>query len=237
MSAHHVATTGTAPATPALDAGAAAWLRMRRAPGRGAQRLPSGGGAVRDVLRAIASSRPEPAALARKLGEVRTLLDRRRDALRRRLVDGEPLDEIAPARARLLDGTLVGLCDLGSLRELRPAGVVPPLAAIARGDYGRRQLAPWASAALLFLMPGDPVRLEQGLAIARFVARELTSLGWQASVTKRTVRGCLAETLLDPAIASDLRAARLVWGCPDLFAGLRAGIVHARPRAPAYTGA
>jgi UTP:GlnB (protein PII) uridylyltransferase len=233
MAAHHLAMPGAAPATPALDAGATAWLRMRQAPVRGARHPACGRGAVRDVLRAIASSQPDPAALARRLGEVRTLLDRRRDALRRRAVAGEPLDEIARARARLLDGTLVGLCHLGWLRELRPAGMVPPLAVIARGDYGRRQLAPWARADLLFLVPGDPVRLERGLGVARFVARELSALGWQASVAKRTLRGCLAETLLDPAIASDLCAARLVWGCPGLFAELRAGVAEAARRGPA----
>jgi UTP:GlnB (protein PII) uridylyltransferase len=228
MTAHDGATAGAAPARSALDAGAAAWLRMRRAPERRAPHAASGYGAVRDVLRAIASSPPDLAGLARQLGEVRTLLDRRRDALRRRLVDGEPLEEIAHARARLLDGTLIGLCHLGWLRELRPAGMAPPLAVIARGAYGRHQLAPWARADLLFLAPGDPVRLERGLAIARFVMRELTALGWQASVARRTVRGCLAETLLDPAMAFDLCAARLVWGCPDLFAEL----VEAARRGP-----
>jgi UTP:GlnB (protein PII) uridylyltransferase len=233
MTAHHGATTGVAPAPPALDAGAAAWLRMRQAPVRGAHHAARGRGAVSDVLRALAGSRPDSAALTSKLGEVRRLIDRRRDALRRRLVDGAPLDEIAHARARLLDGMLIGLCHLGWLRELRPAEVVPPLAVIARGDYGRNQLAPWASADLLFLVPGDPVRLEQGLAVSRFVARELPALGWQASVARRTMRGCLAETLLDPAIASNLRAARLVWGCPDLFADLRKALAETARRRPA----
>jgi UTP:GlnB (protein PII) uridylyltransferase len=85
----------------------------------------------------------------------------------------------------------------------------------------------------LILVPGDPVRLEQGLTIARFVARELAGLGWQVSGDKRTVRGCLAETHLDPAIASDLGAARLVWGCHSVFADLRAGLAQATHRGQA----
>ena len=58
------------------------------------------------------------------------------------------------------------------------------------------------------------------------------------SGTKRTVRGCLVETHLDPAIASDLCAARLVWGCQGLFADLRAGLARAmdRVQARAITG-
>jgi UTP:GlnB (protein PII) uridylyltransferase len=223
MTAHHGATTEVAPATPALDAGAAAWLRMRRAPMRGADHAACGRGAASDVLRALAGSHPDSAALARQLGEVRRLVDRRRDALRRRLVDGAPLDQIAHARARLLDGMLIGLCHLGWLRELRPAGMVPPLAVIACGAYGRRRLVPAASADLLFLVSADPIRREQGLAVARFVTRELAGLGWQASAAKRTVRGCLSEIHLDPAIVADLAAARLVWGCRDLFVELRAG--------------
>jgi hypothetical protein len=76
----------------------------------------------------------------------------------------------------------------------------------------------------------DPVRLEQGLALTQFVARELAVLGWQVSSGRRTVRGCLTETLLDPAIALDLAAARLVWGCRGLFAELRAGLAAMRGR-------
>ena len=165
--------------------------------------------------------------LALKLGSVRALLDRERGRLRRRLRVGASADEAARAEARLLDGTVTGLCDLR--RQLEPraaAGVVPPLAVIACGAYGRR-LAPGASVDLLFLVPADPIRREQGLAVARFVARELAGLGWQASAAKRTVRGCLSEIHLDPAIMAGLAAARLVWGCRGLFAELRAGLAKA----------
>jgi UTP:GlnB (protein PII) uridylyltransferase len=108
--------------------------------------------------------------------------------------------------------------------------MVPPLAVIARGDHGRRRLPPGARADLLFLVAADPVRREHGLAVAQFVMRELAGLGWQASGAKRTVRGCLAETHLDPAIAADLSAARLVWGCHGLFADLSAGLAEAMRR-------
>jgi UTP:GlnB (protein PII) uridylyltransferase len=133
------------------------------------------------------------------------------------------------AQARLLDDTVIGLCDLGRLPDQGSAAIAP-LAVIARGDYGRRKLAPGVSADLLFLVAADPVRREQGLAITQLVARELAVLGWQVSSARRTVRGCLTETLLDPAIASDLAAARLVWGCRGLFAELRAGLAAMRGR-------
>jgi UTP:GlnB (protein PII) uridylyltransferase len=87
----------------------------------------------------------------------------------------------------------------------------------------------------LFLVPADPVRREHGVAVARFVERELAGLGWHASGAKRTVRGCLAETHLDRAIASDLCGARLVWGCHGLFADLRAGLAEALCRAEGPT--
>jgi hypothetical protein len=219
-------------ATVSADAGRAfetpvdPWLRMRLAPVP-AHRRPLGRATIRDALCAIAGARPDPAMLARELGSVRALLDRERGRLRRRFKAGASGDEVARAEARLLDGTVIGLCHLGRLLEPRAAGVVPPLAAIACGAYGRRRLAPGASADLLFLVPADPIRREQGLAVARFVTRELAGLGWQASAAKRTVRGCLSEIHLDPAIVADLAAARLVWGCRDLFVELRAGLAKA----------
>jgi UTP:GlnB (protein PII) uridylyltransferase len=226
MCAHHA--TAPVGASPAFDAPMDPWLRMRLAPVRA--RRPTGGGAtVRDALRTITSVRPNPALLASALRPVRALLERERGRLRQRLRDGAPTAEIARAEARLLDGTLIGLCHVGRLLEPRPVGMVPPLAVIARGDYGQCKPAPGASVDLLFLVASDPVRLEQGLAIAQFVARELAGLGWQASVAKRTVPGCLAETHLDPAIASGLSGARLVWGCHGLFAELRAGVAQTMP--------
>jgi UTP:GlnB (protein PII) uridylyltransferase len=217
-------------AKPAFDKPIDPWLRMRLAPVRAPHRPALGGATVRNALRAIASARPDPAMLALELRPVRALLDRERARLRQRLADGAPAVEIAPAAARLLDGTLIGLCQLGRLLEPRSAGMVPPLALIARGDYARRQLAPGASADLLFLVAADPLRREHGLAVAQFVARELVRLGWQAVAAKRTVRGCLAETHLDPAIAPALATARLVWGSDGLFADLRAGLAQAMAR-------
>jgi UTP:GlnB (protein PII) uridylyltransferase len=151
--------------------------------------------------------------------------------LRQRLTDGAPVDQVARAEARLLDGSVIGLCHLGRLLAPRPAGMVPPLAVVARGDYGRRKLAPGANADLLFLVGADPVRCKHGCEVAQFVARALTGLGWRASGTKRTVRGCLAETHLDPAIGSDLCASRLVWGAQGLFADLHAGLTQGSRRA------
>jgi UTP:GlnB (protein PII) uridylyltransferase len=238
MYAHHATATAPARTRPPFDAPLDPWLMMRMAP-VAAHRRAFGGATARAALRAIARARPEPATLAVELGRVRALLDRERGQLRRRLADGAPADAIARAGARLLDGTVIGLCHLGRLIEPRSAGT--GLSVIARGDYGRRMLAPATCADLVFLMPPDPARLEPGLALARFVARALAGLGWPVSIASRTVRGCLAETLLDPRIASDLAAARLVWGARELFAELRAGIVdraaRPRPEEPARTAA
>jgi UTP:GlnB (protein PII) uridylyltransferase len=235
MCAHHASATASARPRPACETPLDPWLRMRLAPVRGAHRPAFGGATLRHALRAIARARPEPAMLALELRPVRALLDRERERLRQRLADGAPVAELARAEARLLDGTVIGLGHLGRLLDAQPAGMVPPLAVIARGDYARRKLAPGASADLLFLVAADPVPREHGLAVAQFVARELAGLGWRASGVERTVRGCLAETHLDPAIASDLAGARLVWGCHGLFADLRAGLAQAMSRGPAQT--
>jgi hypothetical protein len=235
MCPQHASGMAPVPAEPAAGAQMDPWLRMRFAPAREAHRPASAGRTVRDALRALASARPDPAMLALELRPVHALLGRERERLRQRLADGAPLAEITRAAARLLDATIIGLCHLGRLLEPQPAGMVPPLSVIACGDYGRHKLPPRARADLLFLVAADPVQRKNGLAVARFVARELAGLGWHASDAKRTVRGCLAETHLDPAIAADLSAARLVWGCHGLFADLRAGLAQAMRRAQGQT--
>jgi hypothetical protein len=226
MCAHCAPATAPERAEATFDPPIDPWLRMRLAPVREARRPAPAGATVRDALRAIASARPDPAMLALELHPVRALLERERGRLRQRLAGGASSAEIARAEARLLDGTVIGLCHLGRLLEPVTTGMVPPLAALARGEYARRRLAPGVSADLLFLVAADPVRREHGLAVARFVTRELAGLGWQASTARRTVRGCLAERHLDPAVAADLSAARLVWGSQDLFADLSAGLMQ-----------
>jgi UTP:GlnB (protein PII) uridylyltransferase len=229
--------TGTASAWSGrpLDKPLDPWLRMRLAPVRGARRPVVRAGSVRDALHAIASVRPDPALLRLELCRVRAVLDQERTQLRERLAEGVPVAEVARAEARLLDGAILGLCHLGRLFEPAPADIAPPLAVIARGDYGRRKLAPGTVAGLLFLVAGDPVGREHGLAVAQFVARELAGLGWHACGAKRTVPGCLAETHLDPAIPSDLFAARLIWGSRGLFTELRAGLAQVTSRRQSRT--
>jgi UTP:GlnB (protein PII) uridylyltransferase len=229
MGMHHATAAASAGTRSAFDARVDPWLRMRFAPVRRAHRAAGGGTPVRDVLRAFAGSQSDPAAAAGELGRVRALLDRERARLRQRLANGAPAGEIAHAQARLLDDTVIGLCDLGHLPDQGSAAMAP-LAVIARGEYGRQKLALGASADLLFLVGADPVRLGKGLALTQLLARELAVLGWQVASARRTVRGCLSETLLDPAIALDLAAARLVWGDRGLFAELRAVLAATRGR-------
>ena len=133
MCAHYARATAPERAGPAFDPPIDPWLRMRLAPEHGAQRLAPAGTTVRHALRAIASARPDPTDLAVELRPVRALLDRERERLWRRLASGAPVAEIARAAARLLDGTIIGLCHLGRLLEPQPAGMVPLLAVIGRG--------------------------------------------------------------------------------------------------------
>jgi UTP:GlnB (protein PII) uridylyltransferase len=230
MNAHHATATVPARSGFAREAPLDPWLKMRMAPAPAAHGPAVGGASVRDHLRAIASVGADRAMRAVGLRRVRTLLDQERARLRQRLADGAPVAEIARAEARLLDGTIIGLCHLARLLESLPAGTAPPLAVIARGAYGRRRLAYGTSADLLFLVASEPPLRAHGLALAHFVSRELAGLGWQASGAKRTVRGCLAETHLEPAIAFDLFAARLIWGSRGLFADLRAGLAQVTSR-------
>jgi hypothetical protein len=122
MCAHHARATAPERAGSAVDAPIDPWLRMRLAPVHERRRPTYVGATARDALRAIASARPDPTNLALELRPVRALLDRERERLRQRLAGGAPVAEIAHAAARLLDGTIIGLCHLGRcLSRGRPA--------------------------------------------------------------------------------------------------------------------
>ena len=144
---HEEATVPAGPGS-AFETPVDPWLRMRLAPVP-AHRRPPGRATVRDALHAIAGARPDPAMLAVELCSCAPCSIGSASGSGRRLRAGASGDEAARAEAQLLDGTVIGLCHLG--RQLEPraaAGVVPPLAVIACGAYGRRRLVPGASADL-----------------------------------------------------------------------------------------
>jgi hypothetical protein len=109
--------------------------------------------AIRHALRAIASESGRGEGLNR-VRLLRPLVARAHDILCERLGSGGSAEAYLRDRARLADSMVIGLLHIASIScGIRDGSMVAPLAAIAAGGYGRRELAPGSDLDLLFLLP------------------------------------------------------------------------------------
>jgi hypothetical protein len=108
---------------------------------------------IRSALRALASETGMQTGLD-GVRHLRPLVAQVHEILREGLEAGGTVEDYLLGRARLADSAVVGLLHLASLRSgVRGNGMVAPLAAVAVGGYGRRELAPCSDLDLLFLLP------------------------------------------------------------------------------------
>ena len=85
---------------------------------------------------------------------LRPLVAQAHDILCERLESGGSTQAYLRDRARLADSVVIGLLHIASIScGIRDGSMVAPVAAIAAGGYGRRELAPGSDLDLLFLLP------------------------------------------------------------------------------------
>src|SRR5215467_8878615 len=109
--------------------------------------------AIRHALRALASE-SGPGEGLNQVRLLRPLVAQARDILRERFESGGSAEAYLRGHARLADSIVIGLLHIASIScGIRFGSMVAPLAAIAAGGYGRRELAPGSDLDLLFLLP------------------------------------------------------------------------------------
>jgi [protein-PII] uridylyltransferase len=105
--------------------------------------------------------------------------------------------------------------------------MVAPLAAIAAGGYGRRELAPGSDLDLLFLLPESSSSCAGAVAPATracigAVVACLWDFGFVLDHAARSVQECLELAKDNPTVLAGLVDRRHLWGCQGLFAALDA---------------
>ena len=157
---------------------------------------------------------------------LRPLVAQAHDILRERFESGGSAEAYLRDRARLADGVVIGLLHFASISSgLRDRSMVAPLAAIAAGGYGRRELAPGSDLDLLFLLPesssSETVAPATQTCIDAVVAG-LWDLGFVLDHAARSAHECLALARDNPTVLAGLVDRRHLWGGQGLFAILDA---------------
>ncbi len=97
---------------------------------------------IRHALRALASE-SGPGKGLNQVRLLRPLVAQAHDILRERFESGGSAEEYLRGRTRLADSVVIHLLHIESISSgMRNGSMVAPLAAIAAGGYGRRELAP-----------------------------------------------------------------------------------------------
>jgi [protein-PII] uridylyltransferase len=179
---------------------------------------------IRHTLRALASESGPGEGFCR-VRLLRPLVAQAHDILRERFESGGSAEDYLRGRARLADSVVIGLLHIASLSSgMRHGSMVAPLAAIAAGGYGRRELAPGSDLDLLFLLPessAGTVAPATRACIGAVVAC-LWDFGFVLDHATRSAHECLALAKDNPTVLAGLVDRRHLWGCQGLFATLDA---------------
>jgi [protein-PII] uridylyltransferase len=179
---------------------------------------------IRHAWRALASESGPGEGFCR-VRRFRPLVAQAHDILRERFESGGSAEEYLRGRARLADSVVIGLLHIASISSgIRYRSMVAPLAAIAAGGYGRRELAPGSDLDLLFLLPessAGTVAPATQACIGAVVAC-LWDFGFVLDHAARSVQECLELAKDNPTVLAGLVDRRHLWGCQGLFATLDA---------------
>jgi [protein-PII] uridylyltransferase len=153
------------------------------------------------------------------------LISQAHDILRERFESGGSAEAYLRDRARLADGVVIGLLHIASVsNRIRIGSMVAPLAAVAVGGYGRKELAPGSDLDLLFLLPessAQTVTPATQACIGAVVACAW-DLGFALDHAARSVRECIELGKNNSTVLAGLLDRRHLWGCQGLFAALDA---------------
>jgi UTP:GlnB (protein PII) uridylyltransferase len=179
---------------------------------------------IRHALRALASE-SGPGEGLNRVRRLRPMVAQAHDILRERLESGGSAEEYLRGRARLADGVVIGLLHIASISSgMRNGSMVAPLAAIAAGGYGRRELAPGSDLDLLFLLPESSAGAVAPATRACIgaVVGCLWDLGFVLDHAARSVQECLELAKDNHTVLAGLVDRRHLWGRHGLFAALDA---------------
>lgn len=161
------------------------------------------------------------ASVAERLEACKGFLRDEMAALRARHDQGASGLEIAHGRADLMDALLSRLFDhaMGLFRK-RTGPPPAPVALLALGGYGRRELSPWSDVDLMFLFP-DKTKPAAIKAFQEFLTQEILYILWDCGLkvghSSRTLDQVFVEARKDIQTKTSLLEARFIAGSSGLY--------------------
>lgn len=160
-------------------------------------------------------------ALAARVGEFRTLIQRNTASLIERFRGGCPVHVLIDARTRFIDG----LIETAWRQFLGPYGEI--IALVAVGGYGRSELVLHSDVDLLVVLDHgaetDPEDLPYHGNLSGFLSF-LWDIGLKPGHSVRTVSECAEAARSDQTVITNLLEGRLLAGSPSLWDAVRAQI-------------
>ncbi len=159
--------------------------------------------------------------IAQRLTECKEFLRNETAILRARHNAGTAGLAIAHERAQAIDALLTRLFDYAIASYERTHGPLPaPVALVALGGYGRRELSPWSDIDVMFLFP-TKTKAAVAKPLQQHLTNEILYVLWDCGLkvghSTRTIDETFAEARREIQSKTALLEARLLAGSASLF--------------------
>jgi [protein-PII] uridylyltransferase len=147
-------------------------------------------------------------------------IQKRREWLHRRLLEGATGVEVVESFTDLIDAVLIGRYRAVTREEgQKDASAMRHCCLVAVGGYGRRELAPYSDIDVMVLYQSGGSKVVS--ALSQNVFHHLWDLGFQVGHSVRSIADCLSLAEEDLAVRTSLMEARFLGGDPSVFQDFR----------------
>jgi len=147
-------------------------------------------------------------------------IQKRREWLHRRLLEGATGVEVVESFTDLIDAVLIGRYRAVTREEgQKDASAMRHCCLVAVGGYGRRELAPYSDIDVMVLYQSGGSKVVSTLS--QNVFHHLWDLGFQVGHSVRSISDCLTVAEEDLAVRTSLMEARFLGGDPSVFQDFR----------------
>ncbi len=179
---------------------------------------------LEDRLASLSTSAPHDPELRRKayIDYFREYLRTEKERIFTRHLSGASGAEILSSHTNLIDTLIQAVYKIVSEEQIGEGKPVEPLAILAAGGYGRRELQPHSDIDILFLFPKELTESIGQLATA--ILHYLWDIGFELGHSLRSIEDCLRYAREDLTSQTSMMESRFIAGDLATFAQLESSL-------------